>query len=104
MNYTDELLFEGFGVAEKNFLTDFDRMDMRIMAPWALTFVVKAFSETCCLSGPRAMTRMGRRRRTRWLRRRLGMGARSEGRLVTEEDGLGIVLEKKRERSRGGKY
>src|SRR5215469_11445297 len=49
--------------------------DKRNKAPWALTTEVKVSSKTCCLLGPRARTWIGRRKKTRRLRRRLGTGS-----------------------------
>jgi hypothetical protein len=47
VDYADELFFEGFDVADEDFWFSATRMERERSAPWALTLVVKAFSETC---------------------------------------------------------
>jgi hypothetical protein len=104
VNDTDELLFEGVGIAAKNFLAHFDASGyVDEGAVGADVRGESVFGDVLTIGSP------GNDEDGETEVDALGAAAVGNGGVVGGEvghggDGLGIVLEKKRGRSRGGRY
>ena len=104
VNYADELLFEGFGVAEKNFLTDFDPHGHEDHgAVGADVGGVGVFGDVLFI-GATGDDEDGETEEDALAAAAIVRGTLVGGEIGHGGDGLGIVLEKKRKRSRGGRY
>jgi hypothetical protein len=104
VNYTDELLFEGFGVAEKNFLTDFDPHGHEDHGAVGVDVGGEGVFGDVLFIGAAGNDEDGETEEDALAAAAIVRGTLVGGEIGHWGDGLGIVLEKKRERSRGGRY
>ena len=104
MNYADELLFEGFGMAEKDFLTDFDAHGHEDQGTVGVHVGGEGVFRNVLFVRASGNDEDGETQKdtlaTATVVRESGVG----GEIGHRGEGLGIVLEKKRRRSRGGRY
>ena len=104
MNYFDELLFESFGVAEKDFLADFDAHGHEEQGAMGVDVGGEGVFGDVLLIGAAGDEEDGKAEENALAAAAVGNRGVVGGRGGHGGDGLEIVLEKKPGRSRGGKY
>jgi hypothetical protein len=104
VDYADELFFEGISVADKNFLTEFDAHGREDQGAVEVDVGGESVFGDVLLVGAAGDDENGEAKKDALGAAAIGRRGVVGGGMGHGEDGRGIVLKKKRKRSRGGKY
>jgi hypothetical protein len=104
VNDADELFFEGVGVADENFLGGFDAHGHLNQGSAGADVRSESVFGDVMTIGATGDDEDGETQQNALAAAAVGDGSGVGGKAGHKGDGLGIVLEKKRKRSRGGRY
>jgi hypothetical protein len=104
VNDADELLFESFGMAEKDFLADFDAHGHEDQGTVGVDVGGEGVFGNVLLTGAAGDDEDGETQKDTLAAAAVRCGTGVGGEIGHWGAGLGIVLEKERERSRGRRY